>query len=445
MKTAIRKHLRDFLAILALVVIAAITGSYILVHQRIYIPGWVPLIGRDYFEFKAEFPTAQAVTPGQGQTVDIAGVQVGEIQRVDLEDGRAIVTMRMEPRYAEVYSNARLLLRPKTGLKDMVVQLDPGDPQGGERLEDGDVLPVANALPDVNLDEILAVLDRDTRTYLQLLLNGAATGLTGQGRDLAQVWRRFDPLARDGKRATELLRTRRRHIRRTISNFAAFTHALARSDRELAEFVDSSQEVFERFARQGDNLEQMLALLPETLEQTRTAMAATRGFADQAGPATEALRPFARNLAPALRATRPFLIETTPILRDQIRPFTREVTPVIRTLRPAAGALARATPDLVTGFRIFNEFFNALAYNPRGEAEGYLFYLTWLGHLGNSALSAQDGMGAFLRAQVLVNCGNLDGVNSAKRLRAPEAAGLALTAQLSGLPSESPAFCGEAR
>src|SRR5690606_19018227 len=100
--------------------------------------------------------------------------------------------MRMEPRYAEVYSNARLLLRPKTGLKDMVVQLDPGDPQGGERLEDGDVLPVANALPDVNLDEILAVLDRDTRTYLQLLLNGAATGLTGQGRDLAQVWRRFD-------------------------------------------------------------------------------------------------------------------------------------------------------------------------------------------------------------------------------------------------------------
>jgi len=444
-KTAIRKHMRDFLAIVALVVIAAVTGSYILVHQRIYIPGWVPLIGRDYFEFKAEFPTAQAMTPGQGQTVDIAGVQVGEIQRVELHDGRAVVTMRMEPRYAEIYSNARLLLRPKTGLKDMVVELDPGDPQGGERLRDGDVLPVANAQPDVNLDEILSVLDRDTRTYLQLLLNGAATGLEGQGRDLAQVWRRFDPLARDGKRATELLKVRRRHIQRAISNFATFTHALSRSDRELAEFVDSSQEVFERFARQSDNLERMLARLPSTLEQTQRAMAATRAFADEAGPATEALRPFARNLAPALRATRPFLVETTPILRDQIRPFTREVTPVIRTLRPAAGALAQATPDLVTGFRIFNEFFNALAYNPRGEAEGYLFYLTWLGHLGNSALSAQDGMGALLRAAVFVTCGNLEGVRSAKRLRAPEQAGLALTAQLSNIPAESPAFCGVRR
>lgn len=441
MKTAIRKHLRDFIAILVLVVIAAITGGYILAHQRIYLPAWVPVFGREYFEFKGEFSTAQSITPGQGQTVDIAGVQVGEISNVELKDGRAVVTMRVDPRYDEIYSNATMLLRPKTGLKDMVVELDPGDAANGEQIEEGDVIPVANTQPDVNLDEILAVLDRDTRTYLQLLLNGAATGLTGQGGELGQVFRSFDPLSRDTKRATELLRVRRRHIRRAITNFGEFTRALSRSDHQLAEFVDSSQEVFERFARQSDNLEQSLALLPPTLQQTQSAMAATRSLALELGPALQALGPFARNLGPALRATRPFLIETTPIVRDQIRPFTVAATPVIRQIQPAVSALADATPDLTTGFHVFNEFFNALAYNPRGDAEGFLFYLAWLGHLGNSAMSAQDAMGAFLRATVLVNCGNLQAVNSAKALDDLESAGLALTAQLSNVPNESPTFC----
>jgi phospholipid/cholesterol/gamma-HCH transport system substrate-binding protein len=38
--------------------------------------------GQELFTLKAEFSTAQAVTPGQGQTVDVAGVAVGEIQNV---------------------------------------------------------------------------------------------------------------------------------------------------------------------------------------------------------------------------------------------------------------------------------------------------------------------------------------------------------------------------
>ena len=73
-RSAIRKHLRDFIAILVLVLIAGFVGLYVLAHQRTTLPGWVPLVGRDVFVLKGEFATAQAITPGQGQTVDIAGV-----------------------------------------------------------------------------------------------------------------------------------------------------------------------------------------------------------------------------------------------------------------------------------------------------------------------------------------------------------------------------------
>ena len=67
-----------------------------------------------------------------------------------------------------------MLLRPKTGLKDMFLALDPGTASAGE-LAGGRRGPVANTLPDVNADEILASLDGDTRAYLRILLNAGGT------------------------------------------------------------------------------------------------------------------------------------------------------------------------------------------------------------------------------------------------------------------------------
>ena len=126
MRTAIRKHIRDFAAIIGLVLIAVLVSSVILSNQRLTLPGWVPVIGKDFYEIEAEMQTAQSVTPGQGQTVNVAGVEVGEIKSVKLEDGRAIIGMKIEPRYRRVYRDATVLLRPKTGLKDMVAELTPG-------------------------------------------------------------------------------------------------------------------------------------------------------------------------------------------------------------------------------------------------------------------------------------------------------------------------------
>ncbi len=436
MRSAIRKHLRDFIAIVALVLVAGFTGGYVLIHQRTQLPDWVPFAGKHFFTLKGEFATAQAITPGQGQTVDIAGVQVGTIEKVDLVNGRALVTMQVQPKYAHVHPNATMLLRPKTGLKDMIVELDPGTAAGGPEVKDGFTVPVSNTQPDVNLDEILGVLDADTRAYLQLLLNGASTGLSGQGRDLAQVWRRFAPTARDTAKLTRLLAERRDNIKHAIHNFAAFTHALGDRDKQLGSFVDDSNDVFARFANQDANLQQTIALLPAALRDTNDALVKARAFADQAGPALNDLRPFAHSLKPALVATRPFLRETTPIIRNQIRPFTRAVLPVVKQLRPAAGQLADATPNLTTSFGVLNAFLNGLAYNPPGKAEGYLFYLAWLNHVSNSIFSGQDAQGAIRRGVLVVECGNIAGVAGVKanKKNTPAQAVLALLAQLSNTP-----------
>src|SRR5829696_9683598 len=122
MRKAIRDHLRDFLAILGLLIVALFATYIIVQNERLRIP----LLEAKPFELKAEMATAQAVTPGQGQTVRVAGVRVGDISSVDVENGNAVVTMAIDRKFLPVYKDATILLRPKTGLKDMFLELGPG-------------------------------------------------------------------------------------------------------------------------------------------------------------------------------------------------------------------------------------------------------------------------------------------------------------------------------
>jgi phospholipid/cholesterol/gamma-HCH transport system substrate-binding protein len=405
--SAIRKHLVDFLAILGLVVIALAVAAVILANQRLTLPSWLPVLGQDFTEIDAELSTAQAVTPGQGQTVNVAGVEVGEISNVRLEDGKAIVTLRIEQDTVPVYKDASVLLRPKTGLKDMVAELNPGTKDAGE-LEDGGRIPIGQTLPDVNLDEILAVLDDDTRSYLQLLLAGGAEGLEGNSQSLANTIRRFEPTARDTLALAQGLADRRENIKRAIHNFSLVVDELGAKDDQLARFVDSSNAVFATLARQDANLRATLEELPSTLTATRTALGKTERLANELGPTLQALRPGARALGPSLRQTRPFLRATAPVIRDEIRPFVRASRPFVNELRPAASDLAAVAPALVTSFKIVNALLNTLAYNPPGDTEeGFLFWASWVNHLGPAVFAMQDAQGPIRRGLVVVGCQSL--------------------------------------
>jgi phospholipid/cholesterol/gamma-HCH transport system substrate-binding protein len=402
--TAIRKHLRDVLALVVLLVISLIVATIILSNQRLSLPAGVPVLGKDFVEVEAELTTAQAVTPGQGQTVNIAGVEVGEISSVELENGKAVVGMRIERTHATIYRDATILLRPKTGLKDMVAELTPGTEEAGE-LPEGERIPASQTLPDVNLDEILASLDADTRDYLRLLLGDGAEGLKGNGRELAQTVRRFEPTARYAREANQQLALRRRNLKRVVHNFSLLSEELGNRDTQLADFVQSSNQVFAALANQGANISETLRELPSTLDATQDALASVDRMASELGPTLEDLRPAARGLGPALRDTRPFLIETTPIIRDDLRPFARAALPTVRELRPAMRDLAAATPDLTRSFKVVNALLNTLAYNPPGATEeGYLFWLSWANHAGATVFATQDAHGPIRHGIVVFSC-----------------------------------------
>ena len=414
MKRAIKTHSGDFMAIIALLVLAVAVAGYVLSHERLRFP----FIQSSPYTLNAEFSTAQAVTPGQGQSVRISGVQIGDIGGVTLRNGVAVVKMEIGDKYRRlIHRDATALLRPRTGLKDMFVELYPGS-RSAPVAQPGYTIPVSNTNPDVNLDEVLSSLDSDTRAYLQLLVNGAGQGLKGNGgTELAHVLERFEPTHRDLARVNGAIAVRGRDLQQLVSSLARLNTALAAKQAQIISLVDASDRVFHAFASQDRNVSQAVAELPATLRQTTATLGEVRTFADQLGPTAQKLLPAAGALPAANQALSALARPSAPIIQSQIRPFVVDARPLVRNLEPAAVNLAKATPDLGTTFQVINHFVNLLGYNPGNSIHGYLWWLAWADHNARSLFANQDANGDYRNLFLQASCATLaqiaGGVNGA--------------------------------
>jgi phospholipid/cholesterol/gamma-HCH transport system substrate-binding protein len=411
-KRAIREHRQDFAAIAALILGAIVVTGYILLHQPAFT------LGKTYYTVHAQFQTGAAVTAGQGQSVDEAGVQVGTIGGIKLQNGVADVTMNIFKKYAPIYDDASVLLRPRTPLKDMYLALDPGTKSAGA-VNSGGMLSAAATSPDIDVDQILQNLDSDTRDYLLLLLAGGSQAFRDVGNagpipseaavaDLRGTFKRFAPLNRDTQTFTKLLQQRGQDISRSIHGLQEVTRALGGVDGRLTSLINSSNTNFSAISSQDVALEQALTLLPGTLQQTTQTLGKVRGFADKSTTALHGLLPFAHALAPALKAARPLFRDTTPVIKNELRPFAVGVQPLAKVLAPASAKLASSTPQLSDAVGVLNVLFNTLAYQPGGKQQGYLFWGSWLAHIANSLTSTQDAQGPIVRGVFFAPCTSLN-------------------------------------
>ena len=246
----VRGRRKDTIAIIVLAIAGIVMMLGIFTQQKASLPAWIPLVGEEFEHITAEFSTAQAVTAGQGQAVDIAGIQIGKVASVDLEDGRAVVGMDIEPKYMElIHPDASFLLRPKTNLNDMIVEIEPGTAPG--QVEDGAHFTMAQTEQNYNLDAFLATLDADTRQYIQLLVAGGAQGIGGRGKQVSNAFRRFGPFVHYVAKLNKEVAARRVALANVIHNFGLLTGELARRDAAVRRWVTSSKDALGNFATAG--------------------------------------------------------------------------------------------------------------------------------------------------------------------------------------------------
>lgn len=393
----------DSIAIVVLAVVAIAMTLWIFTQQKAALPSWAPLVGEDFVHLSADFTSAQAVTPGQGQAVVIAGVRVGKVSSVDVEEGHAEIGMDVEPQYLElIHPDATLLLRPKTNLNDMVVEIDPGKARG--HVEEGYNFPLSRTEPNVNFEAFLSVLDEDTRRYLQLLVAGGAEGIGGRGMQLSGALRRLYSFSHYVADLNRAVASRRQALAQVIHDFGLLTTELGRRDAQLERFVTSSKDVLGNFANQQGAIQESLVEFPATLAALQAALASSTRFSQAARPALIELIPQAQALGPAFEAQERLFSQTRLPIRDQIRPLTRQIRPVLTHVKQASPALDKSVSGFGNALGGLNSFLNELAFKPKGSRQSFLFYLPWLSHNVNASFNLVDAGGPIQRTVLLISC-----------------------------------------
>jgi phospholipid/cholesterol/gamma-HCH transport system substrate-binding protein len=281
----------------------------------------------------------------------------------------------------------------------------------------GWTLPIRNTLPDVNPDEVYSALDADTRDYLKLLVNGGGAGLKGRGRDLQEVFARFEPTNRDIAKVTSQIEKRRANLRRLINSLQRLNTELATRGGDLSQLVTASAAVFRAFASENANISLAVRRFPGALRQTTSTLGKVQTFAEVLAPTADKLRPAVRSLNVANQAIQPFAREAAPILRNSIRPFVRGARPLVRDLKDPGRQLADATPNLTRSFVVLNKLFDLFSFNPNGREapgvanrqEGYLFWIAWVTHQTVNVFNTGDAHGSFRPVYVGGPCGVLQG------------------------------------
>ncbi len=52
----IERYRTAFIAVVTMIVIAAVVGGYILAHENLILPGWVPVLGKSYLHAEGRLP-----------------------------------------------------------------------------------------------------------------------------------------------------------------------------------------------------------------------------------------------------------------------------------------------------------------------------------------------------------------------------------------------------
>ena len=297
-------------------------------------------------------------------------------------------------------------MRPSNLLGSKLVEIDPGD--RARPLPSGATIPPARVETPVDLQDVLDVLDSDTRVRLAVLINEAGTALTGRHADFNALLGRLPTSTHSVGRLLEQFAGDNRALAGVVDRSDAFLQAVAGQRRDLARLVHGFAETFATVADRRAQLRATLRGAPRTLRTLRGFLRELRATTVPLGPAARNLRASAAPLASALGAIPGFDVAARPtlataadvaprlsLLARDATPALRRAVPFLQTLSGFAGDLRPATSAL--GLSVDDLF---------GTIEGWA-----------RAIQQRDGVGHFFRADLRIAP---DLLQSAVDKKAPE-------------------------
>ena len=97
--------------------------------------GKLEMIGGDVYEVEAQFNSASGLKPGS--TIEIAGVEVGRVRGITLNEDRAMVKLAVN-NTVKLYSDTIASIKTRGIIGEKFLALSPGG--GGDPLKPGDTI-----------------------------------------------------------------------------------------------------------------------------------------------------------------------------------------------------------------------------------------------------------------------------------------------------------------
>lgn len=299
-----------------------------------------------YKPVKVTFTDAKGVVPSRAE-LRLAGVKAGSIKKSELINGQAVLTLNLEEKYAPMYKDARVRIRPITPLEDMYVDiLTRGTPAAGE-VKSSDILKIEQTQSPVQIGSVLDTFDTDTRGNIASLLDQLGQGLDDGGKDLRWAFVQLSPFFSNTTKVLNAVAERRDNFKRFVTNFGGIAGELGKTDRQLAGFVKHGQEVLNTLAVNDGPFASTLAQLPGTLQTMQRSFDNLRATEEVLDPALQSLKPVAEELPSGLDSLDKLANDATPALQT-LRTPVRELRPLAVALRPTSRSLVSVFNQLKT-------------------------------------------------------------------------------------------------
>jgi virulence factor Mce-like protein len=336
----------------------------------------------------------------EGSVVQAGGIDVGNIDRLRLGAGDAVeAVIRLKDGEGPIGGGARVQIKAKNLLGEKYMQLSAGDQK--RPMESGGVIPTSHVSVPVDLDQVLDVLDLDTRTKLKILINEAGASLVGRGADLSAF---LDELPSTFDAASAVVRqvvSDNRTLGDLIDHSDALMATFAPQRAKISKLVDRAAGTVETVAARNPQLRRTLADAPRTLASLRAFLDDLKATATPLGPAARLLADTAPTLRSTLAELPAFQHAAAPTLQaatavaPQITKLGTHASPVVRRAVPTLESLATLGRTLQPLSRTLDLSVDDLLAVLQG----------W-----SRAIQARDGLGHVFRAKVGVSVDSVRGI-----------------------------------
>jgi phospholipid/cholesterol/gamma-HCH transport system substrate-binding protein len=242
------------------------------------------------------------------------GTRVGRVSDVKAVDGQAQVEMIVDESHASpLYRDASAEVRKKNLLGETYVEITRGSTAAGA-MTSGDQIPVQHTLQTVQIDQVLAILDPQSRQRLQLLINGAGDALANRGADMNDEAHSLNGLASSLNGPANELAVRRQQLDDIVLELQRFYDTLSNQRDQVRQEFGTWNQVMAQLAGQeksiGATIQQADTLLTNldglvtgevpqlraTLDALPTALTDTQAFFDQSNDIIGGLAPYRRSI-----------------------------------------------------------------------------------------------------------------------------------------------------